>query len=331
MKERKNEHIQLALESEGHALFHDKRFDYEPLLGSMNKAMERKVGGEYFGFHFDYPLWVSSMTGGAQYASTINKNLAMACREFGLGMGLGSCRNLLFSEESFEDFNVRKYMGEAPLFTNLGISQLEHLVQENQTHLIDEMNNKLSANGIVIHINPLQEFYQREGDCYQRSPIETIKLFLDKTKTKVIVKEVGQGIGPQSLKELCKLPLAAIETASFGGANFSQIEQLREGAQFREPALAYVGHDNEEILETINQLENPHQICFILSGGVKSSLDGYYLTHKCSFPSLYGQATSLLKYALKSYEELSSYLAEQIKVYKMAKEFLVIKQGSNRG
>lgn len=60
------------------------------------------------------PLWVSSMTGGAEKAGTINKRLALACKEFGLGMGLGSCRQLLEDNTYLKDFALRAYIGEQP-------------------------------------------------------------------------------------------------------------------------------------------------------------------------------------------------------------------------
>ena len=90
-------------------------------------------------------------------ARTINQNLARACRDFGMGMGLGSCRGLLFSDEYLADFNVRHLIGDDfPLYANLGIAQLEQLIDTNQLKLIDVLLDKLKANGLIIHVNPIE-------------------------------------------------------------------------------------------------------------------------------------------------------------------------------
>jgi len=115
---RKRDHIELAFQSQINEGLLDKRFYYEPLLAGHPKH------GSYPSFQFlgktmRVPLWVSSMTGGTQLAHTINHNLARACREFGMGMGLGSCRSLLYTDDTLADFNVRKIIGDdLPLFAN---------------------------------------------------------------------------------------------------------------------------------------------------------------------------------------------------------------------
>jgi isopentenyl-diphosphate Delta-isomerase len=109
-------------------------------------------------------MWVSSMTGGTKMAHTINHNLARACKEFRIGMGLGSCRKLLDDDTYFEDFNLRPIMGDdLPLFANLGIAQVEILLAENKLDQIKRLVEKLQADGLIIHINPLQEWMQPEG------------------------------------------------------------------------------------------------------------------------------------------------------------------------
>lgn len=69
---------------------------------------------------------------------------------------------------------------------------------------------------------------QPEGDKLNYPPIETIKRIMDKVKTKIIVKEVGQGMGEDSLRALLTLPIDAIETAAYGGSNFAKLELLRQ-------------------------------------------------------------------------------------------------------
>ena len=107
----------------------DSRFNYEPLF--FTHPQNQKATQKFLGKTLDYPFWVSSMTGGAELAFTINQNLAKLCGKYNLGMGLGSCRGLLFSDEYLSDFDVRHLMGDdAPLYANLGIAQLEQLIKK---------------------------------------------------------------------------------------------------------------------------------------------------------------------------------------------------------
>ena len=325
--ERKQDHIQLAFQSQVENAFLDKRFSYEPILAAHPTSPLKSIS--FLEKEMQTPIWVSSMTGGTEKAYQINANLALACKTFGMGMGLGSCRALLESDERLKDFNFRKIIGdEQPFYANIGIAQLALLLKDNELFKIDKLVDKLQADGIIIHVNPLQEWLQPEGDKITEAPIKTIQQFLDKTKQKVIVKEVGQGFGKESLRALVQLPIEAIEFAAHGGTNFSKLELLRGDAQKMETykSIAQIGHSAEEMTLYINELQEELGdliLCkqFIISGGIKNFLDGYYLMEKLQAPSVYGQASALLQYAEKSYEELEQFLHYQIEGLKLAKAF----------
>ena len=121
--DRKKDHIELAFESV--VANQDSRFYYEPLFSGHPQGELEPV--HFAGKQMKAPLWVSSMTGGTKEAGIINKNLARACGQFGLGMGLGSCRIILKDDEYLPDFQLRKEMGDYPLYANLGVAQLEEL------------------------------------------------------------------------------------------------------------------------------------------------------------------------------------------------------------
>lgn len=331
MEDRKRDHINLALESQTLKDEIDRRFWYEPLLNAHPQGLAPFT---FLNKEFRVPLWVSSMTGGTQLAGSINTNLAKACREFGFGMGLGSCRIILRDNSHFADFNMRPVIGDnLPLYANLGISQVEELVLNSQEQLATDLVNRLQADGLIIHVNPLQEWYQPEGDRLQKAPIYIIRKFIEKFPFPLIVKEVGQGMGPQSLIQLMKLPLAAIEFAAFGGTNFAFMEMKRNpDNDFRhlfEP-LTRVGVDAEDMLEMVNKIADTEKdiLCkeVIISGGIRSFLDGYYLVKKSKLPAVYGQASSFLRYARNSYEELQKYVQNQVKGLEMAYSYLQIRR-----
>jgi len=334
---RKQDHIELAFDAQVTENQLDNRFYYEPLLAAHPKKETESF--EFLGKKMNAPLWVSSMTGGTEWAKIINQNLAKACGEYKLGMGLGSCRALLTDDDCLPDFDVRKLMGDQPLYANLGIAQLEKLIETKQTKKIDELLKKLQADGLIIHINPLQEWLQPEGDRFEKAPLETIKQLLQTASYPIIVKEVGQGFGKESLEELLKLPLAAVDFAASGGTNFALLELKRSNALSQslfEP-LARIGHSAEEMVNFCNEIKFDYENytihndqtlkCnqIIISGGIKTFLDGYYLTEKINFDAIYGQASGFLKHARGTYEELQAYTEGQLNGLKIAKQFLKVR------
>lgn len=328
--DRKRDHIDLAIASQTLIAEKDNRFYYEPLL-TVHPSKTVFLNSFFLGTEFKAPIWVSSMTGGTGIAQKINENLARACRDFGLGMGLGSCRKILFDDTYLSDFNVRKYIGVQPLFANLGIAQINSLISQKKTAAIKEMLQKLEADGLVIHINPVQEWLQPEGDVIQGlTPLNAIEEILEIIDTKLIVKEVGQGMGPESLKELMKLPIAAIEFGAFGGTNFAKLENLRDSrTQVLDP-ICFVGHDIREMIDLIHNIiaseEDLQCKEFIISGGVKDYLDGYYYNELLKCNSIYGQAAGFLKHAQGHYDDLAYYVDQQIKGYQFANRYLTLKK-----
>lgn len=329
---RKQDHIDLAFQSRVETGELDRRFFYEPLLaahplpGSLDPF-------SFLGKTLRTPMWVSSMTGGTALANVINHNLARACADFGMGMGLGSCRQLLYSDEFLADFDVRDLIGpELPLYANLGVAQIETLLEKNETDRIALLLQKLRADGLIVHVNPLQEAMQPEGDVFKRPPLETILELMQTLDLKIIVKEVGQGFGPESLRALLQLPIEAIEFAAAGGTNFAKLELLRSDPQklmiFEKIATA--GHSAVEMLGFANALraelgDRCRVRHLILSGGVRDFLDGYYLLKKSELTAVYGQASGFLKYARGEYAELRTFVEAQVRGLELAQAFLTVR------
>jgi isopentenyl-diphosphate Delta-isomerase len=332
-EQRKEDHIELAFQSRLNSDELDNRFYYEPLFSGHIVELP-KPNATFNGKSLNAPIWVSSMTGGTEKARLINQNLAKACNEFGLGMGLGSCRQLLFEDKNLKDFDVRHLIGNNPLYANLGIGQLENLIETNRMDLIHKMCEKLQVDGLIIHVNPLQEWFQPEGDRFKNPPLETIKETIGHMEgMSIIVKEVGQGFGYNSLKSLFQLPLTAVEFGASGGTNFSKLELLRDSKETYNTfaALTRVGHCAKEMVHMTNALKvelKEKFICknIIISGGVQDFLDGYYLTKLCNVNSVYGKASSFLKHARGEYAELQKYINMQIEGLKIANAYLKIKE-----
>lgn len=329
--QRKSDHINLALKSQTSVNEADNRFYYEPMIsGFPLKPLERIP---FAGKELKVPIWVSSMTGGHLLSGKINRNLAMACKEFGMGMGLGSCRMLLSEETYFNDFDVRSIIGdENPLFANLGIAQIEEMLEKKETDQLRRLIDRLRADGLIIHVNPLQEWVQPEGNIIRHPPVETIEQLLEKIDFRLIVKEVGQGFGPQSIRRLLQLPLAALEFGAFGGTNFSKVEIQRNSILKQElhQPFVNVGVTAEEMVNLVNGmvLNGADFACnqLIISGGIHNYLDGYYLTQKSVMPAIYAQGSAFLRYSQGEYADLQQFVAAQIEGYRMARNFLTLKK-----
>lgn len=331
LEERKSAHIDLAFASQTSGIHSDSRFYYEPGLAGHPQAPLAPF--TFLGKQFLAPIWISSMTGGTEMARHINRNLAEACAEFGLGMGLGSCRPLLEGNERFEDFDLRPIMGpDRPLYANLGVAQLEELFAAKEGQRIVDLVGSIRADGLIVHINPLQEWFQPEGDRYFRSPVDIVAEVLDTVDFPVIVKEVGQGMGPESIRAFLKMPIAALDFAAYGGTNFSKLEMLRdkEGRATRFEPLVFVGHTADDMVGFVNRVvqEEGDLPCreIIISGGVTSFLDGFYYMEKLQVPSVYGQASAFLKHATGTYRELRTYIQAQIDGLRVAKAMLQIRR-----
>ena len=331
MEHRKKAHIDLAFNSRTAPAQADNRFLYEPLTGHHQPLRETTAMA---GKLMRLPIWISSMTGGTQQARVINQNLAQACAEFGMGMGLGSCRILLDDAQYMPDFDVRPIIGkEQPLFANLGICQIEQMIQAQSLQKVDDLLNRLDADGLIIHVNPLQEAFQIEGDQLQRPPIETIEAYLAATHHRVIVKEVGQGFGPTSLKQLLQLPLEAIEFGAFGGTNFTLLELNRTDPDMAEvfSPFSKVGHTAEEMTHMVNAIvaANNTQIktkSLIISGGINNVLDGYHLTGISKMPAIFGMGSAFLQHARGEYKTLQKYVQGLQKGWTIANQFLKVRE-----
>jgi len=329
MESRKKDHIDLALNSQLGKDFLNKKFYYEPALSG--HPPEELPGQIFLNKKLKMPVWVSSMTGGTAQAIQINSNLAKVCSEFGMGMGLGSCRPLLEDKTRFSDFNMRPIIGDdLPLIANLGIAQIEELLRKGEVEKLQHMIDALRVDGLFVHLNPIQEYLQPEGDRIRFSPIETLERLIEKVDFPILVKEVGQGMGPKSLKALLKLNIAGIEFGAFGGTSFAQMELLRSDEIKRKllSPMASIGHTAEEMVSFLNDL--PPELMMnkniIISGGVNDWLEGYYLMKKLNYPAIFGQASAFLEHAKDEYQPLSNYVLNLKKGLLLAHSYLTVRE-----
>ena len=164
------------------------------------------------------------MTGGTEKAAEINQRLAEAAQMAGVALGLGSQRAALENTCLVETFQVRKWAPDILLFANLGAIQLNYDYSIDQCLRVVDM---VEADGLILHLNPLQEALQPEGDVQFRGLIGKIEEVCKKLPVPVIVKEVGWGISERVALMLLQAGVSAIDVAGAGGTSWSQVEMYR--------------------------------------------------------------------------------------------------------
>src|SRR3989441_11976840 len=87
----------------------------------------------------------------------------------------------------------------------------------------------IGADALVLHLNPLQEALQPEGDHNFKGLIEKIGVLCKELPVPVIVKEVGCGISERTARLLAVAGVAAIDVAGLGGTSFARVEAFRRG------------------------------------------------------------------------------------------------------
>ena len=193
------------------------------------------------------PVLISSMTGGTEQARQINLNLAQAAQQYGVAMGLGSQRAGIVRPETAETFKVRHVAPDILLFANVGAVQFNYGFDVEHCYEAVEM---IEADALILHLNPLQEAVQPEGDVNFAGLAKKIEEVVKRLKVPVIAKEVGWGISEQAARLLAEAGVAAIDVAGAGGTSWSQVELFRapdELHQARGGRLPRLGHSHHRV------------------------------------------------------------------------------------
>jgi isopentenyl-diphosphate delta-isomerase len=224
---RKDDHLRININEDVAAKgvdagFDDYRFVHRALpeidLDDVHltaRFLDRTVGA---------PLLVSCMTGGTAQAGVINARLARVAQSRGLAMGLGSCRVLLEQPDVLPTFDVRAIAPDIPLLANLGAVQLNLGVGVAECrHIV----RTLGADALVLHLNPLQEALQPDGNTVFAGLLARIATVCAELDVPVIVKEVGWGIADDLVAQLFDAGVSAVDVAGAGGTSWSEVERHR--------------------------------------------------------------------------------------------------------
>ena len=300
--QRKADHIKINLEQDVRSALttglEKYRFIHEALPELDLNRIDTTLS--LFGKKLASPTLVSSMTGGTSEAETINMRLAEAAQECGIAMGVGSQRAAIEHPEQAATFQVRRVAPDILLFANIGAVQFNYGYGIDQCRKAIEM---IEADGLYLHLNPVQEAVQDAGDVNWVGLAKKIEEVCKKLEVPVIAKEVGWGISEHTARILADCGVQAIDVAGAGGTSWSQVEMHRAPDEFtRQLAATFVGWGIPTAESIVGVKRAVPEMTIFASGGIKDGLD----IAKCVAlgASLGGMAGHFLKAAAISTENV---------------------------
>lgn len=227
---RKGEHIDIVMNrdvaSRGATTgFEDITFEHVA-LPEIDLA-EVDVSTRFLGRPVGAPLLVSSMTGGTAKAREINDAIARACGALGLAFAVGSQRVAL-EAGGLDGFSrdLRRSAPDVPILANFGAAQLRTW---NGPEMARRAVDMIDADGLIIHLNPLQEAVQPGGDTNWSGLLPAIETIARSAPFPIVVKEVGAGISGPVARRLVDAGVSVIDVAGVGGTSWAAVEAERAG------------------------------------------------------------------------------------------------------
>jgi isopentenyl-diphosphate delta-isomerase len=270
---RKKEHIELCLTDD--VSFQAKTNGFENYEFKHYAVSEVDIEGvnfrnKFFGKKINYPFLISCMTGGTSEAENINARLAETAEILRIPIGVGSQRQALEEKEYAESFKtVRKNAPGVPVLSNIGAAQIVHFKSIDPVHKIIEI---IEADALVIHVNPLQELLQKEGEIKFKGLLKKIRFIIKKIHVPVIIKEVGAGISSEAAKKLLEVGVKGIDVAGAGGTSWAGVEILRNGTD-RNSYFWDWGLPTSYCIKEVYKLKKKFKFTLIGSGGIKNGLE----------------------------------------------------------
>lgn len=238
---RKDQHLDVILAGlAAHGLangFGEVRFVHEALPDLDHGKID--LGTDFLGRRLKAPLLISSMTGGPARAEAINARLAEAAQHLGIALAVGSQRAALEAEGATPglDMALRLKAPDTPILANIGAAQLTRGFGVDEARRVLDM---IAADALIVHLNPLQEACQPEGDRDWWGVGAALEALVKAIDAPVVVKETGAGISAATARRLFAIGVAAVDVAGAGGSNWATVEGERaEGKGDKAHAAAF--------------------------------------------------------------------------------------------
>ena len=229
---------------------------------------------ELFGKELKAPIVISAITGGFEGAEKINRNLAKAAAEVGVGMGVGSQRPALEHAELASSYEVVKEFDVPLVIGNVGAPQL---VEQKKRHAFgmedcQRAMEMVGADVLAIHLNFLQEIVQPEGDTNAAGCLDAMGKVA--RQMPVLAKETGAGLSRDMAQELRLKGVKGFDVGGMGGTSFSAVEYHR-AMGMNDEMLSRLGKTFWDwgIPTPVSILEAEVGLPVIATGGLNTGLD----------------------------------------------------------
>jgi isopentenyl-diphosphate delta-isomerase len=315
---RKDEHLHIVLGGDVAAVTKTTGLDAVEFVHNALPELDLgaiDISARFLGRTLQAPFLISSMTGGPDKAATINENLARAARHLGIAFAVGSQR---VAVETGQDGGLQRRLrdlaGDVPLLSNLGAAQLK---EGDGVELARKVVEMIGADGLVVHLNPLQEAVQHGGDRDWRGVLGELERLAGAIEVPLIVKEVGCGISAALARRLWDAGVTIIDVAGAGGTSWAAVE-ARRAPEPRARQIAETFRDWG--IPTAAAIREVRQACpdavVIASGGIRTGLDGAKAIRLGA--DLAGQAAGVLAAALASEEAVIAHFEDRIAELRIA-------------
>jgi len=270
---RKKEHLELCKTDA--VQFKEKTTGFEQydfLHSALTEVKIDKIdlSKKFFGKKVSYPFLVSCMTGGTSEGDNINLKLAQAAAELNIPLGLGSMRFALETNDYDAHFmRIRKAAGKVPIIGNIGAAQI---VKMNSFKPLFQLFEKVESDVAVVHLNPLQELLQKNGESNFFGIKKSLKKLVKQSPIPILAKEVGSGISKQTAQILLELGIAGIDVAGAGGTSWAGVELLRN-KKSNENSFWDWGLPTSFCIKTTAELKKKYHFTLIGSGGINTAFD----------------------------------------------------------
>lgn len=305
---RKDEHIDHVLAGRGRSTvdagFDVVRFQHNALPELDYDAIDLSV--RFMGKELAAPFLISSMTGGPARAASINARLAEAAETLRIAFAVGSQRVAIDSRADLGlGRDLRRLAPTALILANLGAVQFSRGYGLDDARRAIEM---IGADGLVLHLNPLQEAVQAEGDRDWRGVEAAIAKVAEVFPGRLVVKETGAGLSGDVVRRLLACGVTAIDVAGSGGTNWGLIEGARAlGGHAEAVVRPFAGWGVPTARAVFDASIAAPNLPLIASGGIRDGLDAARAIRLGAH--LVGQAAGVLDAALESADSVATHFA----------------------
>ena len=131
----------------------------------------------------------------------------------------------------------------------------------------------IGADGLILHLNVLQEAVQPEGNRNFKGLTKKIAAVCRELEVPVIAKEVGFGVSADAARRLHDAGVKAIDVAGRGGTSWYAVEAKRSERQGTASGSAFAdwGISTEEALVQVRAALPDIEL--VASGGIRNGLD----------------------------------------------------------